>query len=96
MSEMDQALPAEPHDGIDAASTKEARTFEAEQTPAITRAGSGEGAPPTDAPPAGEAPVVEGTGAGDALSGAKISEDDAETAVSGDEGPEHPGVRRSS
>jgi hypothetical protein len=96
MSELtDQHLPPEPHDGIDAAANPEAQAQEADQTPALARAGAGDGPPPVDAPPAGEMPDVEGTGAGDALAGVHISEQDAEGAVPGDEGPEHPGVRRS-
>jgi hypothetical protein len=90
-----QQLPTEPHEGIDAASTREARTYEAKQTPALARATGGEAAPATDAPEAGEAPVVEGTGAGDPLAGVRASDADVEEAVAGDEGPEHPGVRRS-
>lgn len=91
----DQQLPPEPHDGIDAAANPEAQAYESEQTPALSRAGAGDGAPPTDAPPAGQQPEAEGTVAGDALAGVHISEQDAEDAVPGDEGPEHPGVRRS-
>ncbi len=91
----DQHLPAEPNEGIDAASTQQARAYQAEQTPALARATGAEAGPPTDAPPAGQAPVVAGTGAGDPLAGVRASADDVEDAVDGDEGPEHPGVRRS-
>lgn len=90
----DQHLPPEPHDGIDAAANPEAKTYESDQTPPLSRAGAGDGPPPSDAPPAGEAPEIQGTAAGDALAGVHISEQDAEEAVPGDEGPEHPGVRR--
>lgn len=86
-------LPPDPHEGIDAADNPDARAFEQQQTPAISRAANG-GAPPTDAPPSGEAPRVEGTGAGDPLAGVRI--DDDEPTVDADQGPEHPGVRRSS
>lgn len=90
----DQYLPPEPHDGIDAAGNPDARTYEAQQTPPLARASSG-GVPPTDAPAEGEAPEVEGTGAGDPLTGVHASDSDVAEAVPGDEGPEHPGVRRS-
>ncbi len=91
----DQQLPPEPHDGIDAADNVEERVYERNQSSPLARASDG-GLPSTDAPPAGEAPVVSGTGAGDPLAGVHISDADAEDAVDGDEGPEHPGVRRSS
>lgn len=93
VSEPTDQLPPEPHDGIDAAANAEARAQEQNQTPASSRA-SDSGPPPTDAPPAGSAPDVSGTGAGDPTAGVHISEADAEQAVDGDEGPEHPGVRR--
>lgn len=91
----DQQLPPEPHEGIDAAANPDARAYERNQSSPLARAG-GEGPPPTDAPPAGTAPTVEGTGAGDALAGVRIDDEDAAAAVDGDEGPEHGGVRRSS
>lgn len=90
----DQQLPPEPHDGIDAADNAEERVYERNQSSPLSRASDG-GLPPTDAPAAGEAPEVSGTGAGDPLAGVHISDADAEEAVAGDEGPEHPGVRRS-
>ena len=92
----DQQVPAEPHEGIDAFDNPDARAYERDQSSPLARATGGEGPPPTDAPRAGEAPEVAGTGAGDPLAGVRIDEDDAAAAVSGDEGPEHPGVRRSS
>ena len=85
----------EPHEGIDPFDNAETREVEENQSSPLGRA-SGEGPAPTDAPQAGEAPVVDGTGAGDPLAGVHISDADAEEAVSGDTGPEHPGVRRSS
>jgi hypothetical protein len=91
----DQQLPPEPHEGIDAAANPDARSSEQNQSSPLSRASDG-GAPPVEAPLAGEAPEVAGTGAGDPLAGVHISEDDAADAVAGDEGPEHPGVRRSS
>ena len=84
----------EPHDGIDPFDNAETQASEREQSAGLSRA-SGAGAPATDAPAAGEAPTVEGTGAGDPLEGVRISSADADEAVSGDTGPEHPGTRRS-
>ena len=89
------ALPAEPHEGIDAAANPDARAYENNQSSPVARAGTS-GPPPTDAPLQGEMPEVAGTGAGDPLAGAKISDADADEAVAGDDGPEHPGVRRNS
>jgi hypothetical protein len=90
----DQQVPAEPHEGIDAFDNPDSKAYEANQSSPLARATGGEGPPPTDAPLAGEAPVVTGTGAGDPLAGVKIDDDDLELAVDGDMGPEHPGVRR--
>ena len=90
----DQHLPDDPHEDIDAAANQESRSYEADQTQPLARA-AGEGPPPTDAPLAGQAPVVEGTGAGDPLAGVRVTDEDVAEAVAGDEGPEHPGVRRS-
>jgi hypothetical protein len=78
----DQSIPAEPHDGIDAFANKDAKAAEERMSP-LSRA-SGEGPPPTDAPPHNTAPVVEGTGAGDALAGVHIDDEDAANAVQGD------------
>ncbi len=89
----DQQLPPEPHDGIDAAANADARAYEQNQSTPLARAAD-TAAPPTDAPPANTAPDVEGTGAGNPIEGVTISDDDAEQAVEGDDGPEHPGVRR--
>ena len=91
----DQQLPSDPHDGIDAADNSEERAYERNQSSPLSRASDG-GAPPTEAPAEGEAPQVAGTGAGDPLAGVHIDESDAAEAVEGDQGPEHPGVRRSS
>jgi hypothetical protein len=90
----DAQLPPEPHAGIDPMNNADARAYEENQSSAVSRAA--DGAPPTEAPSTGEAPVVAGTGAGDPLAGVTITEDEAADAVSGDLGPEHPGVRRSS
>ena len=91
----DRQLPPEPHDGIDAAHNVEERAYERNQSSPLSRASEG-GLPTTDAPAAGEAPEVSGTGAGDPLAGVHIAAVDAAGAVDADQGPEHPGVRRSS
>ena len=91
----DAQLPPEPHEGIDASNNADARAYEQNQSSAVARAADS-GPPPTDAPPQDEAPALAGTGAGDPLAGVTMNEQDAEDAVSGDLGPEHPGVRRNS
>jgi hypothetical protein len=85
----------EPHDGIDSHHNAETEATEQNQSNSLSRAADG-GPPPTDAPEAGTAPQLSGTAAGDPLDGVTIDEQDAEQAVSGDTGPEHPGTRRSS
>ena len=95
-SPSDEQQPGDPHDGINAYDNADARAFEENQSSPLARASGGEGMPPADAPLHGEAPEVGGTGAGDPLAGVHISDDDAAQAVAGDEGPEHPGVRRNS
>lgn len=53
-------------------------------------------APRAEGAPGGEGSaesVVDGTAAGDPLAGVKISDSDAQDAVSGDTGPEHHGRR---
>ncbi|WP_375496702.1 hypothetical protein [uncultured Jatrophihabitans sp.] len=93
-SPSDEQQPGDPHEGINAYENADARAFEENQSSPLARASGGEGMPPADAPKAGEAPELSGTGAGDPLAGVRIDEQDAENAVAGDEGPEHPGVRR--
>lgn len=92
----DSPAPPDPHEGIDPSDNPEARAAERDQSPALSRASNG-GPPPRDAPRAGELPDLPGLGTGTSggnpIAGVHI-EDDAET-VAGDEGPEHPGVRRS-
>ena len=93
-SPSNEQQPGEPHEGINAYENKDARAFEENQSSPLARASGGEGMPPVEAPKAGEAPELSGTGAGDPLAGVHISDEDAAEAVAGDEGPEHPGVRR--
>ena len=83
----------EPHEGIDPYDNPESRAREQDQSSYVSRAG--EGPPPTPPRLAGEpAPDLQGTAAGDPLAGLPIDAADAESAVSGDTGPEHPGTRR--
>ena len=92
----DSPAAGDPHEGIDPSDNPEARAAERDQTPSLSRASAG-GPPPRDAPRAGELPeppgLSGGTSGGDPTAGVHI-DDDVET-VAGDEGPEHPGVRRS-
>lgn len=80
----DQDIPVEPHEGLDANNNPDAKAAEDRIQP-LQRSTGGEGPPPTDAPAAGEAPTVEGTGAGDALAGVRISDEDAAHAVEPDD-----------
>ena len=81
----EQDIPAEPHDGLDA--------FKQPGTRRRPRTGSsrcrGRRAkvrrPPTR-PPENTAPTVEGTGAGDALAGVRIDDEDAAHAVDPEDG----------
>lgn len=88
----DSQVPREPHEGIDPFANKDARAYEENQSsPAV--AGFGRGPPPREAPRAGEVPDLDGgTSGGDPLAGIRVGDD--EETVRGDEGPEHPGVRR--
>lgn len=89
----DSQVPAEPHEGIDAFANPEARVYEENQSSPLARA-SGGGPPPTEAPPAGQMPERSGgVSAGEPTAGVRLDRD--EETVAGDEGPEHPGVRRS-
>jgi hypothetical protein len=88
----DSQVPGDPHEGIDAFANKDARAYEENQSSPLSRASNG-GPPPTEAPRAGEMPDISGgTSGGDPLAGIRVGDD--EETVRGDEGPEHPGVRR--
>lgn len=90
----DSQIPREPHEGIDAFNNPDARAYEENQSSPLSRASDG-GPPPRDALPAGEMEDLSGgTSGGDPLAGIRVGDD--EETVRGDEGPEHPGVRRSS
>ncbi|SHH53241.1 hypothetical protein SAMN05443575_4014 [Jatrophihabitans endophyticus] len=80
----DQDIAAEPHEGLDSFANPDAKAAEDRIQP-LSRA-SGEGPPPTDAPPADTAPTVEGTGAGDPLAGVRIDDEDAAHAVDPEDG----------
>ena len=89
----DSQVPRDPHEGIDAFANPDARAYEENQSSPLARASDG-GPPPAEAPPAGQAPDTSGgTSGGDPLAGVRLDSD--EETVPGDEGPEHPGVRRS-
>ena len=69
----------------------ETRSASAERSPGTARAG-GRSVPP-EALDARDAQGPDGTAAGNPLDGVLISDEDAEDAVPGDTGPEHPGTR---
>ena len=81
----EQVQPAEQ---IDVRNNRESRAAEADAHTSVARA-SGGGAPPRDAPAAGEAPESNDGGAasGSPVAGVTISDDDLDQAVSGDTGP---------
>lgn len=82
-----------PHDGIGPYNNPETERTESNQSSGLSRAADG-GPLPTDAPEAGTAPELTGTSAGNPLEDVTLDDEDAEQAVSGDTGPEHPGTRR--
>jgi len=93
---MTQPMPREPHEGIKADAGPESEAAEADQTSYVARGGQTSGIINPNAQPGDEHPVVPepgGSAAGDALSGVTGSPEDLDDAVSGDTGPEHPGVR---
>jgi hypothetical protein len=87
-------MPDEPNDPVDVRNNPESRAAESDASTPVARASAG-GAPPRDAPPAGEMPEPEvgGTASGDPVSGVGISEKDQQEAVSGDTGPDELGPR---
>ena len=84
MSEDQPEMP----DPIDVRNNPESRAGEADTTTRVSRASDG-GAPPHDAPEAGEMPEEStgGTADGNPLAGMTISEDDLDESVPGDDGP---------
>ena len=88
-------------DTIDPRNNPESQVAEGEASQ--TQSSTSESGPvPSDFPEQGQTPaeadeaagVPAGTAAGDPLAGVTISPEDADEAVSGDTGPEHPGARR--
>jgi hypothetical protein len=81
-------MTAEPPEPVDVRNNPESRAGARDGITAVARASDG-GAPPRDAPEAGELPVREtgGTADGNPVAGVTISAEDEEEAVSGDTGP---------
>lgn len=80
----------EPTEEIDVRNNPESRAAEANAAPRTALGGGGDGgAPPRDAPAAGELPETSegGTASGDPVAGVTISDDDLDEAVSADTGP---------
>ena len=84
---MSDQTPEMP-DPIDVRNNPESRAGEADSASRVARASDG-GAPPRDAPLAGEMPedLTGGTADGDPLAGVTIDQQDLGEAVSGDTGP---------
>lgn len=81
----DQIEPGEP---VDVRNNPESRAASADALTRVARASDG-GAPPRDAPAAGEMPenLTGGTAEGNPVAGVTISDEDLEAAVPGDTGP---------
>ena len=81
----DQGDPQEP---IDVRNNPESRAGAADSLSRVARASDG-GAPPRDAPAAGELPenLPGGAAEGNPVAGVTINSEDLEAAVSGDTGP---------
>jgi hypothetical protein len=80
---------SEPADPIDVRNNPESRTAASTRPSVVARANDG-GAPPREAPEAGDLPETErgGTAEGNPVTGVTISEADAAEAVPGDDGPD--------
>ena len=83
-------MSAEPPEPVDVRNNPESRATERDASTSVARASDG-GAPPRDAPDAGELPTREvgGTADGNPVSGVTISAADQQDAVPGDTGPEN-------
>lgn len=81
-------MPEEPNETIDVRNNRESKSAAAEAITRIARASDG-GAPPRDAPDAGDMPesLEGGAAAGSPVSGVTISDEDAKDAVKGTDGP---------
>lgn len=93
-------MAQEPHE-IDPRNNTESQQAETDATQVGSRSSSGgavfsegreAGAVPGEPDPKDGDPSI-GVGAGNPLAGVLINPEDAEQAVPGDEGPEHPGTR---
>ncbi len=82
-------MPEEPNETIDVRNNRESKSAAAEAITRIARASDG-GAPPRDAPDTGELPesLAGGAAAGSPVAGVTISEEDAQDAVKGTDGPQ--------
>jgi hypothetical protein len=87
-------MPDEPLETVDVRNNRESRAASAGHASPVARASDG-GAPPREAPEAGELPepVRDGTADGSPVAGVTISEGDLDDAVQADTGPEEPGRR---
>lgn len=81
-------MPDEPLETVDVRNNRESRSAASEAITRIARASDG-GAPPRDAPGAGELPesLEGGAAAGSPVAGVTISDEDAKDAVKGTDGP---------
>lgn len=79
---------SEQREPIDVRNNPESRAGSADASSRVSRANDG-GAPPRDAPDAGELPedLAGGTAEGNPVAGVTISDEDREAAVPGDTGP---------
>jgi hypothetical protein len=82
-------MTSEPAEPIDVRNNPESRAAAATRPSAVSRASDG-GAPPREAPEAGDLPepVEGGTAEGNPVAGVTISGADAAVAVQGDDGPD--------
>jgi hypothetical protein len=87
-------MTVEPPEPVDVRNNRESRAAERDASTSVARASAG-GAPPRDAPAAGELPIQEvgGTASGNPVSGVTISAADEQEAVTGDTGPDELGPR---
>jgi hypothetical protein len=78
-------MPDEPLETVDVRNNRESKAGASESHSRVSRGGGDGGAPPRDAPDAGDMPVSEegGTAAGNPVAGVTISDEDAQDAVKG-------------
>jgi len=82
-------MTSEAREPIDPYNNPESRSAASDTSVTVSRASDG-GAPPRDAPQAGDLPRAEagGTAEGNPVAGVEISRADADDAVTADEGPD--------